>query len=60
VGSKSSLWSGESIGGAVLRPGDAVMVPERAISGPIQWQLIFSAAQIASAVATSVFIATHP
>jgi protein involved in polysaccharide export with SLBB domain len=58
VGSKRSLWSGDSLGG-VLQPGDTVVVPERAIGGPIEWQVIFSAAQIASSVATSIFFALH-
>ena len=58
VGSKKGLWSGESFG-AVLQPGDTVVVPERAIGGPIEWQTIFSAAQVASSVATSIFIGLH-
>jgi polysaccharide export outer membrane protein len=58
LSSKSSLWSGESFG-AILQPGDTVVVPERAIGGPIEWQTIFSAAQVASSVATSIFFAMH-
>src|SRR5712692_3420053 len=58
LGAKSSLWSGESLN-AVLQPGDTVVVPERAIGGPIQWQTFFSAAQLASSVATSVVFALH-
>jgi hypothetical protein len=58
VGSKKSLWSGDSLS-AVLQPGDTVVVPERAIGGPIQWQVIFSAAQVASSVASTVFFALH-
>jgi len=58
LGAKASLWSGESLN-AVLQPGDTVVVPERAIGGPIQWQTFFSAAQLASSVATSVVFALH-
>ena len=45
--------------GAVLQPGDTVVVPEHAIGGPVQWQVIFTAAQVASSVATSIFLALH-
>lgn len=58
ISSKKSLLSGESFG-AVLQPGDTVVVPERAVGGPVQWQTIFSAAQLASSVATSIFFALH-
>ena len=58
IGTKKSLLTGESFG-AVLEPGDTVVVPERAIGGPIEWQNIFGAAQVASSVVTSVFIALH-
>jgi protein involved in polysaccharide export with SLBB domain len=58
LGSKKGLWSGESLG-APLQPGDTVVVPERAIGGPVNWQVIFSAAQVASSVASTVFIALH-
>jgi len=58
IGSKKGLWSGESFN-QVLQPGDTVVVPERAIGGPVEWQVIFSAAQVASSVATSIFLALH-
>lgn len=58
ISSKGSLWSGNSFG-AALQPGDSVVVPERAIGGPRDWGLIFSAAQVASSVASTVFIALH-
>jgi protein involved in polysaccharide export with SLBB domain len=58
IGAKNGLWSGASFG-AVLQPGDTVVVPERAVGGPVEWQTIFSAAQVASSVATSIFIAMH-
>jgi protein involved in polysaccharide export with SLBB domain len=58
VGGKTRLLSGDSLS-AALQPGDTVVVPEKAAAGPIQWQTIFSAAQLASSVATSVFIGLH-
>jgi protein involved in polysaccharide export with SLBB domain len=59
IGSKNSLWSGDSLG-AALQPGDTVVVPERPIGGPVEWQAVFTAAQIAGSIATSIFIVTHP
>jgi protein involved in polysaccharide export with SLBB domain len=56
LSSKGSVWSGNSFGEA-LQPGDSVVVPERAIGGPRDWATIFSAAQVASSVASTVFIA---
>jgi polysaccharide export outer membrane protein len=56
IGAKESLWAGQSLG-VVLQPGDTVVVPEKAIGGGIQWQTVFLAAQVASSVASSVFIA---
>ncbi len=58
ISSKSSLWSGESFATA-LRPGDTVVVPERAVKGPRDWAPIFSTAQIAASIATAVIVATH-
>jgi len=58
LGGRESLWSGNSLS-AVLQPGDAVFVPEKAIGGGIQWQSVLLAAQVASSVASSVFIAAH-
>jgi len=58
IGGKESLWSGNSLG-AVLQPGDTVFVPEKAIGGGVQWQAVLLAAQVASSVASSVFIAAH-
>ena len=56
IGAKESLWSGKSLN-AVLQPGDTVVVPEKAIGGGIQWQTVFLATQVASSVASSIFIA---
>ena len=58
LGSKQGLWSGDSLS-AELRPGDTVVVPERAVGGGIQWQTVFLAAQVASSIASAVFIAAH-
>lgn len=59
VSSKKSMWIGHSLS-AVLEPGDTVVVPERgAPVGGIQWQNIFTAGQMASAVATTLYIALH-
>jgi protein involved in polysaccharide export with SLBB domain len=58
IGSKKGLWSGESFG-EVLQPGDTVVVPERALGGPLEWQTIFSSVQVASSIATSIFFALH-
>ncbi|HXM94427.1 MAG TPA: SLBB domain-containing protein [Candidatus Dormibacteraeota bacterium] len=56
IGAKESLWSGRSLN-AVLQPGDTVVVPERAIGGGIQWQAVFLATQVASSIASTIFIA---
>jgi polysaccharide biosynthesis/export protein len=58
IGSNQGLWSGESLN-AELRPGDTVVVPEKAIGGGVQWQTVFLAAQVASSVASAAFIAAH-
>ena len=56
LGGRESLWSGHSLS-QVLQPGDTVFVPEKAIGGGVQWQSVLLSAQVASAVASSVFIA---
>jgi protein involved in polysaccharide export with SLBB domain len=58
IGAKESLWSGPSLN-AVLQPGDTVVVPEKAIGGGVQWQTVFLAAQVASSVVSTLFIALH-
>ena len=58
LGAKQGLWSGDSLG-AELRPGDTVVVPEKAIGGGVQWQTVFLAAQVASSIASAAFIAAH-
>jgi protein involved in polysaccharide export with SLBB domain len=58
IGSKNSLWVGESLS-ASLQPGDTVVVPEKALGGGLQWQSVLLTAQAASAIASTVFIALH-
>jgi polysaccharide biosynthesis/export protein len=58
IGGKESLWSGHSLN-AVLQPGDTVVVPEKAIGGGVQWATVFLAAQVASSVVSTLFIALH-
>ena len=50
----SSLWSGDPLN-AVLRPGDSIVVPEKAPKiAPRNWSQILQAAQMASSVALTV------
>jgi hypothetical protein len=56
IGAKESLWSGNSLN-AVLQPGDTVVVPEKAVGGGVQWSTVFLAAQVASSIASTIFIA---
>jgi polysaccharide export outer membrane protein len=58
IGGKGSLLRGDPLG-AALQPGDTIVVPERTIGGGIQWQTLFGAAQVASSVASAVFLAAH-
>lgn len=59
IGTKGGLWSGESLS-AALEPGDTVVVPERAAPvGGVPWQNIFMVGQLASATATTLYIALH-
>ena len=56
VGGKGSLLGGDPLR-AALMPGDTVVVPERAIGGTKNWQNLFTSAQIASSIASTMFIA---
>jgi polysaccharide export outer membrane protein len=58
LGEKTGLWSGESLS-AALQPGDTVVVPEKALGGGPQWTNLLLTAQVASTVASTVFIALH-
>lgn len=58
ISSHSSSWIlGDGLG-TNLRPGDMVVVPEKAIGGPPVWKTLFQNAQILSSIATSVILAT--
>jgi polysaccharide export outer membrane protein len=58
LGSKQGVWSGDSLS-APLHAGDTVVVPEKAVGGGVQWQTVFLAAQVASSIASTAFIAAH-
>ena len=49
LGTRQGFWSGDSLS-AELRPGDTVVVPEKAIGGGLQWQTVFLAAQVAASI----------
>jgi protein involved in polysaccharide export with SLBB domain len=56
IGSGGGLWSGDSLN-AVLHPGDSVVVPEKAIGGGVNWQNVFTAAQLMTSISSAIFIA---
>ncbi len=56
IGRREGLWTGSSLG-SVLQAGDTVVVPEKAIGGGVQWANLFTAASVASSIASTVFIA---
>ncbi len=57
IGNHGSFWtSGDGLNLA-LRPGDTVVVPEKALGGPPVWKNIFTNAQVLSSIATSAFLA---
>lgn len=58
LGAKTGLWSGDSLS-AALQPGDTVVVPEKALGGGPQWTNLLLTAQVASTIASTVFIALH-
>ncbi len=58
IGGRESAWSGNSLG-EVLQPGDTVVVPEKAVGGNMQWQTLFMAAQVASAIASTAILAVR-
>jgi hypothetical protein len=53
-----SMWSGQDLN-TTLSPGDAVVVPEKSLSIAFPWANVFSSAQIAASVASTLFIALH-
>lgn len=58
IGEKKTLWIGDSLD-AVLEPGDTVVVPEKAVGGGPNWQNIFTSAQLATSITSTLFIAMH-
>ncbi len=56
MGGKNGIFGGDSLGGAV-RPGDTVVVPEKALSGNVQWQNVLLSAQVASSIASTIYVA---
>jgi protein involved in polysaccharide export with SLBB domain len=58
ITTKQGLLSGDGLD-ATLRPGDTVVVPERAIGGPPNWQNLFTAAQLATSIANTAFLIAH-
>lgn len=58
IGNHSSFWtSGDGLNLA-LRPGDTVVVPEKALGGPPIWKTLFANAQVLSSIATSAILAS--
>jgi len=43
----------------VVEPGDTIVVPEKAIGGSNGWKNLIAISQLASAAATTAFIAMH-
>jgi len=58
IGEKKTLWIGDSLD-AVLEPGDTVVVPEKAVGGGPNWESVFTSAQLAASITSSVFFAVH-
>jgi polysaccharide biosynthesis/export protein len=57
VGGHGSFWTGDGLSVA-LRPGDTVIVPEKALGGPPIWKNLFANAQVLSSIATSAILAS--
>jgi hypothetical protein len=56
VGGSGGMFSGGALESA-LRPGDMVVVPEKAYSGTTRWKSTLQAAQLATAVGIAVQVA---
>jgi polysaccharide biosynthesis/export protein len=58
LGSRDGLFSGDSLN-ASLRPGDTIIVPEKALGGGVQWQTVFETATVASSIVSTAIIAAR-
>jgi hypothetical protein len=47
---------GGGLRGVSVKPGDTVVVPERAIAGPSQWQTVFQGVQAFSSIAVAASV----
>jgi hypothetical protein len=54
-GAGGTLFGG-GLKGISVKPGDTVVVPERPIAGPSQWQTVFQAVQAFSSVAVAASV----
>ncbi len=57
IGNHGSFWTADGMNLA-LRPGDTVVVPEKALGGPPVWKTLFQNAQVVSSIATSAILAS--
>lgn len=58
IGNHSSFWTTGDGLSVALRPGDTVVVPEKALGGPPVWKTLFANAQVVSSIATSAILAS--
>jgi protein involved in polysaccharide export with SLBB domain len=58
IGNHGSFWASGGGLDVDLRPGDTVVVPEKALGGPPVWKTIFTNAQVLSSIATSAILAS--
>ena len=58
VSAKTSIWGGDLLA-TPLRPGDSVVVPEKALGSGIKWETVLLSAQTAATVASSILIGLH-
>jgi len=56
AGGKGGLFNGGALD-AEVRPGDMVVVPEKALSGTSKWRQVLEASQLASAVRVAISLA---
>jgi protein involved in polysaccharide export with SLBB domain len=56
AGGKGGLFNGGALD-AEVRPGDMVVVPEKALSGTSKWRQVLEASQLASAVGVAISLA---